>query len=107
MDLVIKIGNKRPQIDPAWQYDYRDGHIVNERPDKFYDGYEQILKHFAVIRLPLDYFQAVGSSDSLKYSSNVFKQAYSNFLTLKKYTSSMHLGKYPWEVGYVEPKKFI
>jgi parallel beta-helix repeat protein len=98
MEILVKIGDKRHSYDPAYQWDFRDGHIINIRPDGYFDKSPICRKHFAVIKTPYDYWSLRGTTEWSSTNSKV--------LELKKFIHPMCDGKNAWESGYIEPEKF-
>jgi hypothetical protein len=109
MQLICKVGTKRKPDDPAHDYDWQDGHIINIRPDGFYreaNGVpkaDMVCKHFCVMTINGDFWDIVGASSYAELK----KQPTKAFLDLKEYTSVPHLSKYPWEDGYLLPDKLV
>lgn len=98
MEILIKVGDKRHQSDPAFAYDFRDGQIINIRPNGYYTGL-RTKKHHCVITTQHDYWQLMGTTDLKNPTSQTY--------AMKKYINGMHQGKKKWEFGYVKPNKFI
>lgn len=97
MQLLLKVGNKRLKDHSAFLKSWRDGQIVDIRPNGFYAG-RMIKRHFCVIETPHDYWTVRGSTD--------LKSTKSSVLELKQNLEPVDInGKYKWEIGYLEDEK--
>ncbi|MBU0964724.1 hypothetical protein KKC06_06820 [Patescibacteria group bacterium] len=85
MELLLKVGGSQ---DPRH---WRDGQIIDIRPDGFHKEGTLQRKHHCVLTLPGDYWQLRGSTN-WKWSG---QKVYDN---IKKYLVAVDSqGKYPWE----------
>lgn len=100
MQLVFKVGNKKPALDLAERAKYwRDGQLVDIYPDGHPLG-KMVPKHFCVIQTPHDYWALRGTTD--------WKSTIAKVYELKKFLSPVDSnGKYCWEAGYLEAEKRI
>lgn len=107
IQLLVKVGNKRKSDDPHFDYDWRDGQIVNVRPGEYYRSAggapngRLTCMHNCVIQLNGDFWQLAGRST---YSG--LKTSPSQYLAnLKTFTSPKYNGKHKWEQGYIRPQE--
>lgn len=97
MYLIFKVGNKYPIGDPRHYSGWRDGQLVDVRPDSYVPGFME-LKHFVFLKVPGDYWDIRKSND--------WKATNPEALELKKLlTVADASGRYPWDKGYIEPAK--
>ena len=101
MQILVKVGDKRSVNDPAYWADWRDGQIINIRPDGYYTG-TQTRKTHLVVNTQHDFWELVGAKNYRE-----LKKPTEKWLNLKKYIGTAYQGKLPWEFGYVEPASFL
>lgn len=97
MKLIIRVGNKRDPFNPTFIQGWRDGQIIDIRPDDYQEGRME-RKHFLILQTPHDYWALRGSTD---WKSN--KDSVMDFKKFLVPTDSN--GKYPWEFGYLIDEK--
>ena len=115
IEIICKVGDKVAKTDPTYEQQFKDGQVINIRPDNFYiykDGKingERTCKHFCVIQIPaINFWQINGmGKDTGTYIELKQKIKESNFtkiehLDVKKFTASTSNGKYRWDNGYEE-----
>ena len=96
MEILFKIGNTYPPDHPCFDLGWKDGQVVEIRPNGFFKG-RMMRKHFGIIETPHDYWDLRGTTEWSSINAKV--------LELKKFLVVANDGKLPWEKGYVEPEK--
>jgi len=54
MELLLKVGTKRTPNEPSFLRDWRDGQIIDIRPDGYYKG-KMTRKHHCVLKVQKQY----------------------------------------------------
>lgn len=94
MDILIKIGDKRPSTDPYFPYDWRDGQIIDVRPSGFFTGSRDRVHH-CVITTQHDWVSVVGKSGQILLPENAKEEYW------KKLLHQMDAGgKYDWDAFF-------
>ena len=99
MELLVKVGDKRYPTNSNYLQGWRDGQIIDVRPDGFHKN-PAMLKRMCLIRVPGDYWALRGTTE---WKSD--KQSVMDFKKFLVPTDSN--GKYPWEFGYLKDEKRI
>lgn len=93
MELLVKAGSKEFSASDTHLKKWRDGSIIDIRPDGTFKGKLE-RRRMAVITVPGDFWTFRGKAG--------WKNPNSAGFNLKKYASVIVNGKFPWEFGYVE-----
>ena len=97
MELLVKVGDKRHQADANYAQGWRDGQVIDIRPDGFHKN-PNMLKRMCLIQVPGDYWNLRGSAD--------WKSSKQSVMDFKKFlVPTDSNGKYPWEFGYLKDEK--
>ncbi|MCP3680264.1 MAG: hypothetical protein GY782_08465 [Gammaproteobacteria bacterium] len=94
MEILVKVGDKWPEGHPNHEKGWRDGQIIDIRPDGYYQGKVERRSH-TVISIPGDYWELRGSTDWKSTLPSVYELK-------KKLSVADASGKYRWEKDFNE-----
>jgi hypothetical protein len=102
MEILCKAGNRRAIADAKLALDWRDGAVMDIRPDGFFTGSLE-RKNYVVIQHPLDFWAFVGCKDwRTLYTDPIYHDGKYREL-LKYFTSHDANGRCVWEPGFANP----
>ncbi len=100
MELNVKVGNRFYKSQDRFIRNWRDGQIIDVRPDGYYDGCAPSREMNCIIRLPMDFWTLRGDTKWVTEKRS--------FYDLKKFLAPADSnGKYPWETFYLKNEKQI
>jgi hypothetical protein len=106
-EILCKVGHKVPETHKDFELNWKDGQIIDIRPDEYYIQSDSIngettCKSFCVIQLPdIDYWGILGASNyrDLKYKVSQSSIIRATWQDINKYTTPKIGGKLPWEMS--------
>ena len=99
MEINVKVGDSRYPDNPGYYKTWRDGQIIDMRPDGYYAQCKSSRMFNCIIQTPHDYWQVRGSNDWKSTAASVYNN-------IKKFLVPLQSdGKYPWESAKLDEER--